>query len=194
MNTSKDKNDKQYCCSNPSCLHVFSEPLEIKQYACPQCKKVIDLDSKKSLAQSTIAKNPVFMENQERKANSQNEEQKNISEPVVERQESKSSFPTSSDYREIDYSTLKDPEPEEPTLQQRLEAMVEKKHKDEEKAKEPPSSSSECLHYFGYLHQREVGQPMPEECVVCTKSIECLMSNSNKSKESLKEIKKWYTI
>ena len=133
MNPNRDKNDKQYCCSNPSCLYVFSEPLEIKQYACPQCKKLIDIDSKK-------------------------------------------------------------PEPEELTLQQRLEAMVEKKHKDEEKAKEPPSSSPECLHYFGYLHQREVGQAMPEECVVCPRSIECLMSNSNKSKESLKEIKKWYSI
>ena len=84
-------------------------------------------------------------------------------------------------------------EPLDLTLTQRLEAMVKKEEEEEEEPAES-SSNSKCLHYLGYLKQRTKGEVIPEECIECSQSIECLLSEPNSSKESLKEIKKWYTI
>jgi len=53
------------------------------------------------------------------------------------------------------------------------------------------TSEDGCLHYFGYLGQREKGEPIPSECVECRKSIECMLSTMA-SKDAVKEIKKWY--
>jgi len=78
------------------------------------------------------------------------------------------------------------------TLMQRLEAMVTETGKEKETANS--SSDVECSHYLGYLNQRVKGETIPETCIVCPKSIECLLSESNTSKESLKEIKKWYSF
>lgn len=48
-----------------------------------------------------------------------------------------------------------------------------------------------CLHYFGYLRERESGEAIPTECIECRKCVECMLSNLN-SKSAAKEIKKWY--
>lgn len=48
-----------------------------------------------------------------------------------------------------------------------------------------------CLHYFGYLCEREKGEPIPSECVECRKSIESMLSTVA-SKDAAEEIRKWY--
>jgi hypothetical protein len=65
-----------------------------------------------------------------------------------------------------------------------------------EKVKEQTSKSSDfqCQYYFGYLSQRNKEEVIPEICFGCLKSIECMMSEYNKSKESVEEIKKWYSF
>lgn len=199
MNGNEDKKQKKYCCSNPNCLKVFSEPLEIKHYACPECKSLIDLNSNAVSDSQILPEEYTLKKNQRQEANSQNEKQQKVSEPVVAIQDKKTETKITktqpvSDQIEFDYFALKDPEPQEPTLQQRLEAMVERKHKEATKQNDTPSSDSGCLHYFGYLHQKQKDEVMPETCVVCPRAIECLMSDSNSSKESLKEIKKWYSF
>ena len=171
MYTSKDNNSKHYCCKNPDCLHVFSEPIVINHYACPQCKKLINL--KASSAQPVTTKNPAFNEDQKQETNNPN------------------TLPASNKPK-INYLTQK--AQEELTLQERLEAMVERSHKEQEKANTPATSEPNCLHYFGYLRKREKKQEIPQECIVCTRAIDCLMSDSEKSKESLREIKKWYSF
>ena len=80
-------------------------------------------------------------------------------------------------------------EPTEPTLIQNSQSVIG----GDEKEKATPNSIDKCSYYFGYLNQRTKGETIPEECVECPKSIECLMSEVDNSKESLKEIKKWYT-
>ena len=79
-------------------------------------------------------------------------------------------------------------EPIEPTLIQNSQSVIV----EEEKEKADPDSTDKCSYYFGYLNQRTKGETIPEKCVECPKSIECLMSEVDNSKESLKEIKKWY--
>jgi DNA-directed RNA polymerase subunit RPC12/RpoP len=32
-----------------------------------------------------------------------------------------------------------------------------------------------CAHYFGYLRKREKDKPFPDECLSCSKMVECLM-------------------
>jgi hypothetical protein len=94
---------------------------------------------------------------------------------------------------EVESANVKNFEPLELTLTQRLEAMVREKKKEEAPA--PDSSSiGKCLHYLGYLKQRTKGEIIPEACIECSQSIECLLSEPDRSKESLKEIKKWYAI
>lgn len=53
-------------------------------------------------------------------------------------------------------------------------------------------SSSECEYGFGYLSQRGKGEAIPETCVECSKSLDCMLSKIYKKDQSVKEIKKWY--
>lgn len=32
-----------------------------------------------------------------------------------------------------------------------------------------------CTHYFGYLKKREKDKPIPDECLTCSKMVDCLM-------------------
>jgi len=56
------------------------------------------------------------------------------------------------------------------------------------------SSDFKCSYYFGYLSQRDKAEVIPETCFGCLKSIECMMSEYHKTKESVEEIKKWYSF
>jgi hypothetical protein len=48
-----------------------------------------------------------------------------------------------------------------------------------------------CLNYFGYLRERDKGEPIPSECIECKRIIECMLSPVS-SKDAVKEIRKWY--
>ena len=56
---------------------------------------------------------------------------------------------------------------------------------------EKETSEEGCLHYFGYLKEREKDEPIPSECIECRKSVDCMLTNMV-SKNAVKEIKKWY--
>jgi hypothetical protein len=53
-------------------------------------------------------------------------------------------------------------------------------------------SDSGCKHYFGYLSHRQKGEGIPNTCLDCPKSLDCMLSDYYKSKEPVEEIKKWY--
>ena len=54
--------------------------------------------------------------------------------------------------------------------------------------------SSGCQYGFGYLRQREKGEGIPDTCIECSKSLDCMLSEYYKKEESVKEIKKWYSV
>ena len=54
------------------------------------------------------------------------------------------------------------------------------------------SSDNTCQHYYGYLGQREKGEGIPSSCVECAKSLDCMLAEYYKSKETVEEIRKWY--
>lgn len=48
-----------------------------------------------------------------------------------------------------------------------------------------------CLHYFGYLSERDKNVAIPPECIECMESVECMLANTS-SRDAAEEIKKWY--
>ena len=38
---------------------------------------------------------------------------------------------------------------------------------------------STCKHYFGYLREKKPGQQISDECIVCTKIIDCMIKKDN---------------
>ena len=56
----------------------------------------------------------------------------------------------------------------------------------------PEDQKSGCQHWFGYLGQRGNGESIPEECVECENSIECMLKKEAYSTDAVKEIKKWF--
>jgi len=43
-----------------------------------------------------------------------------------------------------------------------------------EKMKEKHENVAGCKHFFGFLKKRSKGSPIPDECLTCSKMIECL--------------------
>lgn len=66
--------------------------------------------------------------------------------------------------------------------------------KSREKPKECDTSEFHCAYHFGYLSEKNKNETVPETCFGCPKSLECMLSEFNKSQESLEEIKKWYSF
>ena len=60
--------------------------------------------------------------------------------------------------------------------------------------KEASTSKDGCRFYFGYLSERDKGDEIPNTCVECSKSLDCMLSKVRESNESVKEIKKWYRL
>lgn len=52
----------------------------------------------------------------------------------------------------------------------------------------------QCSYHFGYLAEKDKNEVVPETCFGCPKSLNCMLSQFNRSQESLEEIKKWYSF
>jgi len=68
-------------------------------------------------------------------------------------------------------------------------------HEDQYTSKEKTDQFSkfQCSYHFGYLGEKNKNESIPETCFECPRSIDCMLSEFNKSRESLTEIKKWYS-
>jgi hypothetical protein len=54
------------------------------------------------------------------------------------------------------------------------------------------TSGNSCGYHFGYLSERDKGEAIPNACVECSKSLDCMLSKVHQSIDSVVEIKKWY--
>jgi len=65
------------------------------------------------------------------------------------------------------------------TQPQKEEKEKEKKKKEEEPPVKPPKKEeegpSECPHNFGYLANRPKNAPIPQECLICPKIVDCML-------------------
>ena len=71
----------------------------------------------------------------------------------------------------------------------KLDVISTQLQKEEEKEKKegppvkPPEKEekgpSGCPHHFGYLASRAKGAPIPQECLICPKVLDCVMKTSD---------------
>ena len=159
-----------YCCSNPNCRNVFSIPKVIKYYVCPICQTLVGMTSTDD--------------------KTADEEYAPIEEPQAKKIVAK---PV-----QTQTPTLKPTEPKivepkivEPEVKQsKPQTPTPKSIVKEEKEGNP--SDQVCRYYLGYLSQRDKGEGIPETCVECNKSLDCMLSEYYKSENTVAEIKKWY--
>ena len=55
-------------------------------------------------------------------------------------------------------------------------------------------SSSDCQYGYGYLSQRDKDEGIPDTCLECPRSLDCMLAEYHKKEETVKEIKKWYSL
>jgi hypothetical protein len=212
LEKTRSKKARRYCCSNPNCHKVFSRPKVIKYYVCPSCQTLVDLPVEKTPIRPILREKRVLIEEQltlgkpKSIKKTQEEEpisltliepEKNIEVAVAEIPIEKQIETESVDekYPQPTNLTLIEPEknieetPPTPTL-------FDLNEKPEATTTETanPFSGPQCLHYFGYLNQREKGETIPETCDECSNLLECLLSEHHGSEKSIKEIKKWYSL
>lgn len=53
-------------------------------------------------------------------------------------------------------------------------------------------SETGCQYWFGFLGQKDKGDPVPQECVECEKVMDCMLNRCYDSAVAVSEIKKWY--
>ena len=180
MQTEKQaKRDSEgYCCSNPNCKSVFSYPKIIKSYVCPNCETLVEMDN--------IEHQP-FIEysTPEEKQKTHENPKKSPFQGVEKSQNISKIQPTTI---EIQKSSV----PEITIYPQQITTKINERSITNETQDSDSQFDGTCKHYFGYLCEREKGEGIPNECVECSKNLDCMLSKVYPSTQSVKEIKKWY--
>jgi hypothetical protein len=184
---------------------------------CPTCQTMVDLtfDNSQLLAREkpVLEKKQVTLRKQKESKQDKNQEPKAItSQQATTNNELPNNELTSVEKPEVKeiLETVEPAQMEEPNI---VEVTLNKKsgimgsdydmpfslglgdeHPETVKEQTGQSSDVQCPYYFGYLSQRNKEEEIPETCFGCFKSIECMMSEYNKTKETVEEIKKWYSF
>jgi hypothetical protein len=179
---------------------------------CPACQTLVDLpfDNFQLLAREK----PVLEKEQVTLRKQKESEQDKIQEPkaIASQQATTNNELTSWEKPEVKeiLETIEPAQIEEPNI---VEITLNKKsgimgsdydlpfslglgdeHPEAVKEQTGQSSDVQCPYYFGYLSQRNKEEVIPETCFGCFKSVECMLSEFNKTKETVEEIKKWYSF
>lgn len=189
----KSNKIKRYCCSNPNCHRVFSKPKIIKYYVCPSCQTLVDVDSDgfhPPAHETTMPKRK-----QVRRLKESNQEV--VPEPQVVELTSSAQAPIIDELVPVEKPEVEeDPETVMPAQTEEIQLPDNISNLESQDASKEQTQSSDfkCSYYFGYLSERNKSDGVPETCFVCSKSVECMLQEYNKSKDSVEEIKKWYSL
>ena len=167
----KKETSKRLVCSSPTCGKVFEKPKVVRYYACPFCLSRIQ---KTTPAKNHLTKSRETIDSQPKLKSTTLEKLEDI-EPVK--------FETS-----IWFESAESPEIISPPESVEIPEPILLPEKSDPKRTE----NDQCKFYFGYLQRREKGARIPESCVECPKSVDCMLSNLYKSPAAVTEIKKWY--
>lgn len=182
---------KLYLCSNRECRKVFQKPVELKDLseiparvylACPHCGTNLE-----SVLGSRIERKP--------KLEAEIPLQQNKTGIKIETRETETTEQGVSPHKKPSKpASEKTTMPEQVHAPQAKNTELAPTHETVEIETAFPSSSG-CQYGYGYLSQRKKGEGIPDTCVGCPKSIDCMLSEYYKKREraSVKEIKKWYS-
>jgi hypothetical protein len=183
--------DKFYRCPNLGCKKIFRNPTKVKDlsetphrihYLCPECGTDLEpfLKSDTSKETTTEAKpkqpatpKPVYLN---QKPEVQTTPQQSAPKPTYLEHNSETQPATPSQIQ------IKEPQPKQ-TDQTLKPAITEDNSK--------TTKGSGCQYYFGYLGDRQKNEAIPETCLDCPNSIDCMLSK-HELRDSVQEIKKWY--
>jgi DNA-directed RNA polymerase subunit N (RpoN/RPB10) len=179
---------------------------------CPTCQTVVDLtfENFQSLAREkpVLEKKQVTLRKQKESKQDKNQEPKaiTIQQATTNNELTSMEKPEVKEILEtIEPAQMEEPNIVEITLNKKsgimgsdydmpFSLMPDDEHRETVKEQTCQSSDVQCPYYFGYLSQKNKEEVIPETCFGCLKSIECMMSEYNKTKETVEEIKKWYSF
>ncbi len=151
-------------CSNPRCQKKIDEPILLnclstkpaeRYHACPHCFIKLDVETEKSQLQKE-------------------EEETEKEMPAVE--------PLEMDEKVAVEPLELEEEPVVKPLEREEKPAVEPLEKEKESAAKPLEKEgkgpSGCPHEFGYLAKRPKDAPIPQECLVCSRIVDCMLKPS----------------
>ena len=183
-------------CSNPNCKKKFKEPIlltihsvtpEIKYEACPYCfanlKGESSLEEDTSLddtfEQNNVSKPNILQKEVIVEENSFNITENSILDKVKDSRPSlfkkvKNLIPTpKGSPKKNGEKTKLMTEPEDNKEKTLQEKSITKSSEEKE------IRSSGCPEFYGYLANRSQDVPIPQECLVCKKMVDCMLSPRN---------------
>jgi hypothetical protein len=188
---------RKYFCPNPNCNTLFSRPKIIKYTVCPTCQTLVDDTNiaehgeivvalkKRKVAvtgKSKTIKQTGFLEiGAGKNLETRNDQIRFEAPPVPSEQEKTETNKKAVDLEPIPPSQVETAEITPPP--QQTTAV------DTEKLPELKTGGQFC---FGYLSHRKSGEKIPNTCVECSESLNCLLAEYHKSDKSVEEISKWY--
>ena len=185
---------QKYVCSNPNCKRVFSKPKIIKYHVCPVCQTLVNIAdvANQEEIELALATQNLLKRRKPKAAKRDNPEEKSetaIQAPTSQPEAEKLCEPEKEPAVVEQVATAEQiPVPtQDPVVLAPLQPVVAI----ETITVATPSSG--CQYGFGYLRQREKGEGIPDTCIECSKSLDCMLSEYYKKEESVKEIKKWYS-
>jgi hypothetical protein len=192
----------KYFCPNPNCKKVFSRPKIIKYTVCPTCQTLVDdtnmaehvqhdapsrtrkvsAPRKLKIAEPADFPEKDLIEVEEPKSDQSKLKELFVAWASAEEEESEKAE-AGEKKLELEQAQQQPQENMELSSSQRT-ATVE--------TEQVPKSSPGCQYGFGYLSHRDRGAKIPDSCIECPDSLNCMLSEYHKSGESVKEISKWY--
>ncbi len=178
-------------CSNPNCRKFFSRPKIIRYQVCPACQTIVNIAESPTQGEVPIS----FISRKPEKLDKQEMVEANKPKGLTFEPQPSGVAPS------LEKLTVSEKKPEvsqeavSPKQSQLPKQEVEKPRVQETKALEVTTvsqSSPDCQYFFGYLGQRKKGEEIPNQCIECAKSLNCMLSSYYAKEESVEEIKKWY--
>lgn len=184
---------QKYLCSNPNCRKVFSKPKIIKYEVCPNCQTLVtssrpegDPEIQAALGAQKSTKHRKAKTTKVTSPGTAVSIQTDNSHVSVQEQN-----PLEQKNEENNASITPENAPV-PVAQPVTVELIQTQKVDVVKIRKASQSSSGCEYGFGYLSQRGRGEAIPENCLECPKSLDCMLSRIYEKDQSVKEIKKWY--
>ena len=186
---------QKYVCSNPNCKRVFSKPKIIKYHVCPVCQTLVNIADVANQEEIELALATQNLLKRRKPKAAKRDSTEEMSETAIQ----------------VATSQPKTEEPCEPEKEPEIAEQVATAEQISVPTQDPvvlaplqpvvaietitvATPSSGCQYGFGYLRQREKGEGIPDTCIECSKSLDCMLSEYYKKEESVKEIKKWYSV
>ncbi len=202
-------NSDFYRCPNQECKKIFQKPIELKDLsetpariypACPECGADLDLFFGSNTKKMLKMRKKTLIHSSKPEIKSIEKKEMEIVEAPIQHHGPVSMLREKVPVATPEIKSIEKKEMEivEAPIQHHGPVSMLKKKASALKSitgrkKEDETDDYECPYYFSYLASREKQEEIPDICLECPKSLDCMLSNY-KSEDSVVEISKWYQV